>query len=321
MENSSPQGEQHEEKEEGKNRVAVIILIVLVALLAALSGYLFFQVSDLKKEAEALRNEKVKVEADTDDYRAQLQLLTAKYDSLIQVHEGLRAELEIERGKVVQLLSEYEALKRSGGAVSTGKGGSMRQRLEELQQQYDDNEAVILELKSKNQELTTENFKAQKLVEETKAQNDKLSSENNKLNKTVEIAKRLKTYELYADAVRVSGTKEKQTDKAKKADRIRVCFTVLDNQLADKQEKLLYAVIKDPDRKTFTEGDKSKITLLNGEEIPYSVKKEVFYDNKVMQLCLNLDINQQAEELKAGTYQVEIYSEGVQIGATDFTLK
>jgi len=51
------------------------------------------------------------------------------------------------------------------------------------------------------------------------------------------------------------------------------------------------------------------------------VKKEVFYDNKVMQLCLNLDINQQAEELKAGTYQVEIYSEGVQIGATDFTLK
>ena len=321
MENSSPQGEQHEEKEEGKNRVAVIILIVLVALLAALSGYLFFQVSDLKKEAEALRNEKVKVEADTDDYRAQLQLLTAKYDSLIQVHEGLRAELEIERGKVVQLLSEYEALKRSGGAVSTGKGGSMRQRLEELQQQYDDNEAVILELKSKNQELTTENFKAQKLVEETKAQNDKLSTENNKLNKTVEIAKRLKTYELYADAVRVSGTKEKQTDKAKKADRIRVCFTVLDNQLADKQEKLLYAVIKDPDRKTFTEGDKSKITLLNGEEIPYSVKKEVFYDNKVMQLCLNLDINQQSEELKAGTYQVEIYSEGVQIGATDFTLK
>ncbi|MCB0819156.1 MAG: hypothetical protein KDC13_00940, partial [Bacteroidetes bacterium] len=201
-------------------------------------------------------------------------------------------------------------------------GVSLRQRLEELQQQYDESEAVILELKAQNQELTNENFRAQKLVEETKEQNDKLVLENSKLNKTVEIAKRLKSYELYADAVKVSGggSKEKATDKAKKADRIRVCFTILDNQLADKQEKSVYAVIKDPDGKTFTQGDKSMLTLLNGSEIQYSVKKEIFYDNKVMQICLNWDVTQD-EALTAGKYMVEIYSDGVQIGATDFTLK
>lgn len=321
METNSPQGET-EEKEGGKNRIVVIILSILIAVLALLSGYLFFQVNELKAEAEKLRSEKVKAESDTDDYRAQLQLLTAKYDSLIQVHDGLRTELEIERAKVVQLMKDYDALKRSGGSMSGGNGLSMRQRLEELQQKYDENEAVILELKAQNQELTNENFRAQKLVEETKIQNDKLAQENSKLNKTVEIAKRLKTYELYADAVKLSGggTKEKATDKAKKADRIRVCFTVLDNQLADKQEKSVYAVIKDADGKTFTQGDKSMLTLLNGNEIQYSVKKEIFYDNKVMQICLNWDMTQN-EELKAGKYTVDIYSDGVQIGATDFTLK
>jgi len=321
METNSPQGET-EEKEGGKNRIVVIILSILIAVLALLSGYLFFQVNELKAEAEKLRSEKVKAESDTDDYRAQLQLLTAKYDSLIQVHDGLRTELEIERAKVVQLMKDYDALKRSGGSMSDGNGLSMRQRLEELQQKYDENEAVILELKAQNQELTNENFRAQKLVEETKIQNDKLAQENSKLNKTVEIAKRLKTYELYADAVKLSGggTKEKATDKAKKADRIRVCFTVLDNQLADKQEKSVYAVIKDADGKTFTQGDKSMLTLLNGNEIQYSVKKEIFYDNKVMQICLNWDMTQN-EELKAGKYTVDIYSDGVQIGATDFTLK
>ncbi|MEZ5173750.1 MAG: hypothetical protein R2850_09655 [Bacteroidia bacterium] len=321
METNSPQGET-EEKEGGNNRVVIIILSVIIAVLALLSGYLFFQVNELKKETEALRTEKVKAVADTDDYRAQLQLLTAKYDSLIQVHEGLRSELEIERGKVVQLMKDYEALKRSGGSMSGSNGVSLRQRLEELQQQYDESEAVILELKAQNQELTNENFRAQKLVEETKEQNDKLVLENSKLNKTVEIAKRLKSYELYADAVKVSGggSKEKATDKAKKADRIRVCFTILDNQLADKQEKSVYAVIKDPDGKTFTQGDKSMLTLLNGSEIQYSVKKEIFYDNKVMQICLNWDVTQD-EALIAGKYMVEIYSDGVQIGATDFTLK
>jgi uncharacterized coiled-coil DUF342 family protein len=321
MENNSPKGEQSEEKENKKGAL-LIILLVITALLAVLSGYLFYQVGELKKEAEVLKTQKVDAEKDTDEYRAQLQLLTAKYDSLMQAHEGLRAELEVERQKVITLLADYEALKRSGGNLNSPGGVSMRQRMEELQQTYDESESVILELKAKNQELTNENFRSKKQLEETSEQNSKLTSENSKLNKTVEIAKRLKTYEVYADAVRVSGggSKEKQTDKAKKADRIRVCFTVLDNQLADKQEKLLYAVIKGPDKKVFVEGDKAKITLLNGDEIPYSVKKEVFYDNKVMQLCLNWEVKQTGG-LIAGKYLVEIYSDGVQIGATDFTLK
>ena len=321
MENNSPKGEQSEEKENKKGAL-LIILLVITALLEVLSGYLFYQVGELKKEAEVLKTQKVDAEKDTDEYRAQLQLLTAKYDSLMQAHEGLRAELEVERQKVITLLADYEALKRSGGNLNSPGGVSMRQRMEELQQTYDESESVILELKAKNQELTNENFRSKKQLEETSEQNSKLTSENSKLNKTVEIAKRLKTYEVYADAVRVSGggSKEKQTDKAKKADRIRVCFTVLDNQLADKQEKLLYAVIKGPDKKVFVEGDKAKITLLNGDEIPYSVKKEVFYDNKVMQLCLNWEVKQTGG-LIAGKYLVEIYSDGVQIGATDFTLK
>ena len=323
MENTAPQGEQQEEKG-GKKRGLFIFIIIIAALLAVLSGYLYNQVNTLKKEAELLKAQKEEALKETDEYRVQLQMLTAKYDSLMQAHEGLRSELEIERQKVVQLMGDYEALKRSGGSAA-GSGfasSSMRKRLEELQQTYDESEAVILELKAKNQELTNENFRSKKQLDESNEQNSKLTTENSKLNKTVEIAKRLKTYEVYADAVKVTGggTKERQTDKAKKADRIRVCFTVLDNQLADKQEKLVYAVIHGPDKKVFVEGDKSKITLLNGQEVAYSIKKEIFYDNKVMQLCMNWEVKQ-PNVLVAGKYTVEIYCEGVIIGACDFTLK
>ena len=322
MENPSPQGEQQEEKG-GKKRGLFILISIIAALLAVLSGYLYNQVNALKKEADLLKTQKVESVTETDEYRMQLQMLTAKYDSLMQAHEGLRSELEIERQKVVKLMGDYEALKSSGVNVS-GSGAassSLRKRLEELQQAYDESEAVILELKAKNQELTNENFRSKKQLDETTEQNSKLTSENSKLNKTVEIAKRLKTYEVYADAVRVSGggTKEKQTDKAKKADRIRVCFTILDNQLADKQEKIVYAIIQGPDKKVFVEGDKSKITLLNGDEIAYSVRKEIFYDNKVMQLCMNWEVKQ-TNALIAGKYNVEIYCEGVKIGQSDFTL-
>lgn len=323
MENSASQGGQKEEKGDNKRGLFIFVSII-AALLAILSGYLYNQVNTLKKDVDLLKAQKEVAIEEADDFRVQLQMLTSRYDSLMQAHEGLGSELEIERQKVIKLMGDYEALKRSGGSLATpgDASKSMRKRLEELQQAYDESEAVILELKAKNQELTNENFRSKKQLDETTEQNTNLTTENSKLNKTVEIAKRLKTYEVYADAVKVSGggTKEKQTDKAKKADRIRVCFTVLDNQLTDKQEKLVYAVIQGPNKKVFVEGDKSKITLLNGDEIAYSIKKEIFYDNKVMQLCMNWEIKP-PNVLIAGKYNVEIYSEGVKIGVCDFILK
>ncbi len=316
----TPHTAEETSEKENKGRGLIILLILLVAAFAALSGYLYVQLNTIKKESEALKAQTEQAGKDIDEYRAQLQELTAKYDSLMQAHEGLKAELGAERDKVVALMRDYERLKANGGSPDSPAGKGMKARLEELQQAYDENEAIIADLKAKNQELTNENFKAAKQLEELNAQNSKLTQENSKLSKTVDIAKRLKTYEVYADAVRVSGTKEKVVTKASKADRLRVCFTVLDNQIADKQEKAIYAVIKDPNKKTFTTGDRSKITLLNGDEIPYSVKKDIFYDNKVMQLCLNWEVVKE-EKLAPGKYTVQIYSDGVQIGETEFELK
>ena len=321
METTSTENSQKDSSNKSRG-LLLLLLIGLIAALSALSGYLYVQMNGLKAEAQKLKTQQEQSNRDIDEYRMQLQELTAKYDSLMLSHQGLRTELTQERDKVVALMRDYERLKASGGSAESPGGKNLRARLEELQQAYDENEAIILELKAKNQELTDENFKASKKVEELNAQNSKLTDDNGKLTKTVDVAKRLKTYEVYADAVRLSSdkTKEKPTTKASKADRIRVCFTVLDNQIADKQEKILYAVVKDPDGKTFSNGDRSSIALLNGNEISYSVKKEIFYDNKVMQLCMNWDVVSE-EKLTAGEYNVEIYAEGVQIGQSSFELK
>lgn len=319
MENNSNSVEQEEKGRKGSG--LVVVLFIVIALLAALSGYLFYQLNDLKSAAEKWETEKAESERIVEDFGNQLHDLTAKYDSLMKAHEGLQAELEVERAKVLRLLADYEILKRSGGDPLKGPGGQgLRQRMEELQDAYDETTSIIDELKAKNQELTDENFRASRKLEETTAQNEKLSQENSRLTKTVEIAKRLKAYEVYADAVRVSGTKEKQTGKAGKADRIRVCFTILDNQLADKQEKNIYASIKDPNGKILTDGDKSRITLMNGTETEYSIRKNIFYDNKVMDVCLNWDVKT-SEKLVAGDYSVNLYCDGVVIGSADFTLK
>lgn len=311
---------EEQENNEKKGGALVIILFIVIGILAGISGYLAFQLNDQKELNSKLISEREKAVKDVDEYRIQLELLAAKYDSLILIHEGIRQELEEERAKVYKLMAEYDALK-SSGAVGSGLGNpNMRARLEDLQQRYDESESIIQQLKAKNQELTAENFKNSRKLEEVTTENVKLAEDNTKLNKIAEVAKRLKTYEIYADAVRLSsgGKKEKQTDKAKKADRIRVCFTVLENIIADKGEKSLYAVIKTPGGNTLVEGDRSKITLMSGDEIAYSVKKDIFYDNKNMQICMNWDLK---DKIEAGTYKVELYAEGVLIGKESFDLK
>ena len=52
---------------------------------------------------------------------------------------------------------------------------------------------------------------------------------------------KLKAYELFADAVKVKGSdKESTTTKAKRADRVRACFTLSENKLAKKENKIVF---------------------------------------------------------------------------------
>lgn len=304
-----------------QEKVFRLVLFLLVALFAGLSGFLYFKQGDLKKQIALAEKDKNEAIQKTDVFEKKLQVLVARYDSLILAHDGLKEELLAERNKVVVLMADYQALKRQGnqGVSHASNDAYFKSKYQQLQKEFDANQTIILDLKSKNQELTAENFTKIKELEDATAKNDQIKQENNKLNKIVEIAKRLKTFNLYADGVKASGSKEKSTTKASKVNRIRACFTILDNQLSEKQEKYIYLVIKDPSDKIFTEGD-AKFTLNNGTETQYSLKKNIFYDNKVMDICLQYNIKQ-LESLEKGKYKVQIYADGIVIGETSFSLK
>ena len=87
-------------EEKNKNRGLVFLLIGIIAALSGLSGYLYTQMNALKAEAGKLKVQQEQANKDIDEYRLQLQELTAKYDSLMQAHEGLRSELSQEREKI-----------------------------------------------------------------------------------------------------------------------------------------------------------------------------------------------------------------------------
>ena len=61
---------------------------------------------------------------------------------------------------------------------------------------------------------------------------------------------------------------------------------------------------------------------VNTEEgpMPYSLKREIDYQNATLDLCMYAEIKE-GVELKAGTYIVKIYCDRALIGRSTFTLK
>jgi hypothetical protein len=66
-----------------------------------------------------------------------------------------------------------------------------------------------------------------------------------------------------------------------------------------------------------TEDLNSSLTTNEGNT-PYSLKREVDYQNANLDLCMYADVK---EELKAGTYIVKVYADKALIGKSTFTLK
>ncbi|NJK95487.1 MAG: hypothetical protein HC905_11790 [Bacteroidales bacterium] len=65
----------------------------------------------------------------------------------------------------------------------------------------------------------------------------------------------------------------------------------------------------------YSEGD---VFSFQGENIVYSAKRQIEYENKDLDVCIFWDNN---DKLITGTYTVDIFTDGVLIGTTKFNIK
>jgi len=147
-----------------------------------------------------------------------------------------------------------------------------------------------------------------------------LNSEKDKLSNTVSKGKLLHAYDLFASGVAVkSSGKEKTTDKAKKANRIRACFTIGQNNIADAGIKEIYMAVSNPTGMVLSKGEATSFRSSDGEIKLYSTMEEIDYNNESQQLCLYWALKK--SEFSPGEYAIEIFADGATIGKTSIELK
>jgi len=186
--------------------------------------------------------------------------------------------------------------------------------------------AEVEKLKGENQQLTSTNQqlntdKAQLTSDKQNLEQNlsKTNTEKQQLADKVDVASTLQASHIGIVAINLkSSGKEKETTTAKRADFMRVAFTVDANRVTPSGSKDFYVVITGPDGKVFNEGGKFS-TREDGEK-EYTNKVTVSYEQGKPMPPVSFNWKK-SDKYAEGNYKIEIYNNGFKIGESVKSLK
>lgn len=289
---------------ESKNSGLKAAIVILALLLLGSGGYIYKLTSDNKQTVTGLTTEKTVL---ADELKAKI----AEYDIMISDNTALKEELQAEQLKMVELLEQVEKSKGDVAAMAKYKASYLK-----LKGEMDNLVAENKLLKEENVTLTSSLDSTKVVLDDAKKFNDTLLVQNEGLTKTVEKGSKLAVLNLKVLAVKEkSSGKQIETDKARRADKLKVSFLIAENQIAKNGDREYYVQIIDSKSNIIGE----KATIPAGDKtLTYSFISTVKYDNKSVQVSEEVS----GENFAAGTYFVNVFDKNFElVSKTSFNLR
>jgi hypothetical protein len=282
-------------------------LKAIIAVLAVLLVVSLVYVFKLTSDAEVVQSELVKTVSEKEDVLKDLEELKATYDAAISENTSMSEELIKEREKVLNLIQE---VKQSKGDVSKFKSQFVKLQ-SDMKTLLAENEV----LKKQNTTLTVQRDSTAVVLGESKKQNTVLVTKNEELSKTVDLGSKLTVLNMKTSAYKMkSSGKQIATERAGRADVLKVSFTIAENKIAKSGDKTYYVQVIDS--KSNVLGEKKSETF-GTKSLTYSFSTVVKYSNKTVDISEDLP----GKNFEKGTYFVNVFDRDELVSKTSFTLK
>ena len=300
--------------EEKKQKSTTWIYSVIAILVAAIIGLLIWMFT-LKGDLSAL-------EAEKELQRADFQ---AEVDSLMRVHNELKdsyGELSLELAEKDSII-QADAVEIKKLLDSQWDYNRIKKKVTALQSISQKYVRQMDSLYTVNRELVAENERIREEYQGEVRKNNNLTRQAEELTGKVNMASSMKIYNFKATAVRFKGGRtETETDRAAKAERIKIDFTLAQNDLAQAGTKVFYIRIADPTKAIISKGKGDEYAFeSNGETLQYTEKVSVNYDNKDAAVRAYY-IKPSEFEMMPGYYFIDVYEQsGKLVGQTSLELR
>ncbi|EON78322.1 hypothetical protein ADIS_1185 [Lunatimonas lonarensis] len=294
-------------QEKGKN-----ILIIVLAILVVLSGIRLF--AD-HKEKQQKTGEILLLSEENTDLNLRLDSITYQLDLRIQ---------EIQRlgGSIDSLLVIKDQLLQA----RTNDKNRTIEEIDRLNREIDRYKRVLVAkdndiatLKRMNEQLYSENKDLKTSKAEIEDEVVKLNIKTEQLEQKVSIAGRLRAENIVIAAVNARGREREGEFRNRQLEKLKVSFTLAENELAPLGTKDIYLQILSPTNQVIFDVAKGSGTFtVDGREEFYTARQDILFDNSQQRLTY---FYEKGSDYVKGRHQIRVFADGVVIGIENFDVK
>ncbi len=287
-----------------KNTLLIVVGSILVLLLIGVTVLL---ISEKKTNSELVQE----FDLEKEDLENQYTDFAKQYDELKLTvsNDSLSVLLEQEQLKTQRLLEELRTVK-SSNATEIRRLKNELATLRKVMIGYINQIDSLSKLNAHQKEVIAD---VTRKYNDASRQITNLSEEKNTLNKKVSLAAQLDATNINIQPTNKRG---KAAKKVKDVVKFKINFTIVKNITAENGERTLYIRITKPDNDVLTKSSSNTFPYEN-RNLVYSIKKYIEYNGEEQNVTVYWDVE---EYLYAGSYRVDIFSDGTLIGSQSFNL-
>ena len=287
-----------------KNTLQIVVGSLLVLLLIGVTVLLISEKRTNNELVQEFNLEKEDLENQYTDFAKQYDEL-----KLTVSNDSLSVLLEQEQLKTQRLLEELRTVK-STNATEIRRLKKELATLRKVMIGYINQIDSLSRLTNHQKEVIADVTRKYNVASQ---QISNLSEEKKNLNKKVTLAAQLDATNINIQATNKRGKKAK---KVKDVVKLKINFTIVKNITAETGERTLYVRITKPDNDGLSKNASNTFPYEN-RELAYSIKKYIEYNGEEQSVTVYWDVE---EFLYAGSYRVDIFSDGTLIGSQSFNL-
>ena len=292
------------------------IFVVIIAALLGACIYLMMNRNKIMQEKQKAIVERDTIMTSRDAINSEYEAAVARLDQLNTSNTQLSNEIKDKDGELQKIRTQLAGI-MSKDKKSEGDLAKARSLINQLNNKVSSYETRITKLEGENKQLHNEN-------ENLSQQRDSTVTENKGLSQKVKLGAVLHASNIRMEALHLKhhGTKEKETGKAKRTDRLRITLDIDDNRIAESGTKDLYLRILGPDGNLLSNASygSGSTTAADNAPLNYTLVKQIDLVQNQPVKDVSIDWNQD-DDFQKGTYNIEIYNEGYKVGSGSVTLK
>ena len=304
----------HSDADNGSSRKKILLIVIGLLILTNLVVLFLFYQNNQKKTTELQTSQ-----TELQETYAKLESISNELDLKIQEIQKLGGDVE-ELRLIRETLEQEKEQLQNDQVLAQKRYNQISNRVEGYRELLLNKDKEIAKLQEENKVLFAENTELKEEQQELNKTITQINTEKDQMAEKVAVASQLEAENIKVVGLNSRGKgKERDRYRNNQLEQVQVTFNLAKNDVAEIKGRDIFVRIVEPDGNVIFDVAKGSGTfMLDGEEIFYTQKKDILFDNTGQALSF---IYEKGSDYTEGRHQVEIYADDYMIGSAIFEVR